>query len=51
MEALHPFQDCISIPQQGFVVKKYLNLVTENVKKSETGGLKDSWQSELLLTF
>lgn len=50
---LHPFQNFSSPPprRRGLIICKYLNLVAENVKKSETGGLKDSWQNEPLLTF
>lgn len=39
------------IPHIGSTVSKYLNLAEENVENSATGALKDSWQSELLLTF
>lgn len=35
----------------GLIISKYLNLLAENVKNSETGGLKDSWQNGPLLTF
>lgn len=46
-----PKRFLFSILHVGLVISKYIDLVAENVKKSETGALKDSWQNEPLLTF
>lgn len=48
---IQPLAYFISSLHRGLIISKHLSLVAENVKKSETGGLKDSWQSEPLLTF
>lgn len=48
---LHPFHYFIFTPRHGFIISKYLDLLAENVKMCETGGLKDSWQREPPLTF
>lgn len=52
---LHPFHYFIFTPHQegggGVIESKFLDLLAENVKTCETGGLKDSWRGELPLTF
>lgn len=42
---------CILCLHHSLIVGKHLNVVVENVQKSKTGALKDSWQSEPVLTF
>lgn len=41
----------VLVPHVSTMTRKCLILIPENVKKSATGGLKDSWQTEPLLTF